>query len=44
MLTIAAIFNLGTFSEDTIKNEYLEIRVVGVIIFIFILLDASKSL
>ena len=46
ILTIAAIFNFGTFSEE-IKNEYLEIRIVGVIIFIifsWLQVKAFKSL
>lgn len=33
LLTIAAVFNLGTFSEE-IKADYLELRIVGVIVFI----------
>ena len=46
ILTIAAIFNFGTFSEE-IKNEYLEFRIVGVIIFIifsWLQVKAFKSL
>lgn len=33
ILTIAAIFNLGTFSEN-IKEEYLELRIIGLLMFI----------
>lgn len=33
LLTIAAIFNIGVFSEE-IKNKYFEIRIVGAILFI----------
>ena len=46
ILTIAGIFNFGTLSEE-IKSEYLEIRVVGVIIFIifsWLQVKAFKSL
>ncbi len=31
--TIAAIFNLGVFSED-IKDKYIELRIVGLVFFI----------
>ncbi len=33
ILIIAAIFNLGTFAEET-KGEYLAIRIIGLLIFI----------
>ncbi len=33
LLTIAAIFNFGVFSEET-KNQYMSLRIIGVVIFI----------